>query len=319
MCLKEIPMKKIAVATLLLVLTLGTAACGLRALSAPDAQYESFQPGIVSPDQPIDVLEMAVDSRGMADDSFSAYDGYDEEVLSERMITRNANLTIVVTDPAQSIEDIGEMARSMDGFVVTSNVYIASYGEYGESATRAQYASITIRVPSERLDEALAQLKADAVEVRNEYVSGEDITQEFIDNESRLRNLEAAEAQLLEIMEDASDTEDVLNVFTELTRIRSEIEVIRGRLQYLQQSADTSSISIELIPDVATQPIEVERWQLQATFNKAVEALVGTVQFLVRAVIWLVIYVLPFGLVIALVLWLVIRAIRKRSSKAESK
>ncbi len=308
-------MKKKLFAALVLMLALSATACGMAVGSVQDTvMLEGMPPGEILMDR----AGAAPESAAFANDGYASAPSpsYDEPA-TERMITRNANLTIVVTDPAQSIEDIGLMARTMEGYVVSSNVYVATYGEI---EARAQYASITVRVPSDRLDVALALLKADAVEVRNESVSGQDITQEFIDNESRLRNLEAAEAQLLDIMETATDTENVLDVFNELTRIRGDIEVIRGRLQYLQQSADTSSISIELIPDVATQPIEVERWQLQGTFNKAVEALVATAQFLVRTLIWLAIYVLPLGLVFALVVWLVVMLARKRKSrKAASK
>jgi hypothetical protein len=301
-------MKKKLLTALVLLLGLTAAACGFRA--SPSIESMEAPPGIAMGGEMVEA-----DSRGFAEQSFDSDASLmDEGSLTERMVTRNANLTVVVTDPVASIDEISDMAKDMEGYVVSSNVYVATYGE---AQVRAQSASITIRVPSDRLDEALELIKADAVEVRNEYVSGQDITQEFIDNQSRLRNLEAAEEQLLSILEMATDTEDVLNVFNELTRIRGEIEVIQGRLQYLQQSADTSSISVELIPDVATQPIEIERWQLRATFNKAVEALVATAEFLVNALIWIAIYVLPLGLVIGLVVWLVARAVRKRKAKAK--
>lgn len=310
-------MKKKLLTALVLVLTLAIAACGARSIAASDGSFGPVLPDVGVGGQTVEMV--AVESRGDVDQSYdAAMPPYAQNAITERMITRNANLTLVVVDPVQSVEDIGEMAREMEGYVVSSNFYVATYAEADQVETRAQYASITVRVPSDRLDEALELLKADAVEVRNEYVSGTDITQEFIDNESRLRNLEAAEEQLLDIMETATETEDVLNVFNELTRIRGEIEIIKGQLQYLQQSADTSSISIELIPDIATQPIEVERWQLQATFNKAVEALIATVQFFVRALIWIAIYVLPLALVVALVVWLVVRAILKRSAKSKA-
>jgi len=306
-------MKKKIITSIALLLVLSSTACGLvRASSETFDMVGSLPPG-----------EPSI-SRSFAD---SDAGGYAQEELApapapgfdgsstERMITRNANLTIVVSDAVLSVEEIGQMAKDMQGYVVSSNLYVATYGE---AAASAQYASITIRVPSDKLDEALSLLKADAVEVRNESVSGQDITQEYIDNESRLRNLEAAEEQLLDIMETATDTENVLDVFAELTRIRGDIEVIRGRLQYLQQSADTSSISIELIPDVVTQPIEVERWQLKGTFNKAVEALVATAQFLVRSLIWITIYILPIGLVFALAIWLLVVIVRKRGSGGKS-
>jgi hypothetical protein len=307
-------MKKRLLTTLAVMLVLSTAACGVfRSNASTPMMVEAPMPGEVAYDRSVDVDDAGAFGEEVY--AVSPSGDYDQSI-TERMITRNASLTVVVTDPVQTLDDISRMAREMDGYVISSNQYVSTFGE---AQTRAQYASITIRVPSDRLDEALAEIKADAIEVRNENISGQDITQEYIDNESRLRNLEAAEEQLLEIMDSATDTEDVLDVFAQLTQIRGEIEVIRGRLQYLEQSAETSSISIELIPDVATQPIEVERWQLQGTFNKAVEALIATVQFFVRSLIVIAVYVLPVGLVIGLVVWLVVWLVRRRLRKADAK
>ncbi len=298
-------MKKSILAALALLVVLSSAACGMAESST---SRNSIMPVIGSVEVPAFEPQAEMEA-------FDGGEGYDVSLHSyveapvERMVTRNANLTLVVTDPAQSVDDITQMAQEMDGYVVSSNIYVTTYGE---TETRAHSASITIRIPSDKLDDALEILEGNAVEVRNRNVYGQDITQEYIDNESRLRNLEAAEEQLLNIMEGATETEDVLDVFAELTRIRSEIEVIKGRLQYLEQSAETSSISIELIPDVVTQPIEVGRWQLEGTFNKAVEALIATVQFLVRSLIWIAIYMLPIALIIGLVIWLVVWLIRRR-------
>ncbi|HEY69983.1 MAG TPA: DUF4349 domain-containing protein [Anaerolineae bacterium] len=298
-------MKKSIIATLALLVVVSSVACGAARSSTSS---DSFLPEIggVEMPQAEAPIEMAAFDRG---EGYDTSPGFYAETPVERMVTRNANLTLVVTDPAQSVDEITQMAQDMEGYVVSSNVYVTTYGE---TETRAHSASITIRIPSEKLDDALEILEGDAVEVRNRNIYGQDITQEYIDNESRLRNLEAAEEQLLDIMEGATETEDVLDVFAELTRIRSEIEVIKGRLQYLEQSADTSSISIELIPDVATQPIEVERWQLEGTFNKAVEALIATAQFLVRSLIWIAIYILPLALIIGFVIWLTVFLIRRR-------
>ncbi|MGD8812839.1 MAG: DUF4349 domain-containing protein [Anaerolineales bacterium] len=304
-------MKKRILTALAIVIVLASAACGLSRASTSSFDLVPMIGGI---EAPADVeMEMATfDNAELRE----ALVDYEVEGPVERMVTRNANLTLVVSDPAQSIDDITQMAQDMEGYVVSSNIYVTTYGE---AETRTHSASITIRIPSDRLDEALSILEDDAVEVRNRNVYGQDITQEFIDNESRLRNLEAAEEQLLNIMEGATETEDVLNVFAELTRIRSEIEVIKGRLQYLQQSADTSSISIELIPDIVTQPIEVERWKLQGTFNQAVEALVATAQFLVRALIWITIYVLPIAIIIGLLVWAVVALVRRHQRGGKEK
>ena len=113
------------------------------------------------------------------------------------------------------------MAEAMGGFVVSSYVYKTAYGNEGLTADQA---TITVRVPADKLDEALADQGRGRREVRSENISGEDVTQQYTDLQSRLRNLDAAEAQLLDIMKGATKTEDVLAVYNQLVQVRGEIE-----------------------------------------------------------------------------------------------
>ncbi len=232
---------------------------------------------------------------------------------SERMVIQNGNMTVVVTDPAESAEAIRKMAESMGGFVVNLNMYQSFFGE---ESIPANQATITVRVPAERLNEAIEQIKANATEVRNVYVSGEDVTAQYTDLESRLRALEAAEAQLSQIMLDAKRTEDVMMVYNQLVQVQTEIEVIKGQMRYYEESASLSALTVELLPDIATQPIESGGWRILETFNRALSALLDAVKGIVRAVIWLAIYILPIvlvlGLIFVLPVYLIVRAIRRR-------
>jgi hypothetical protein len=233
----------------------------------------------------------------------------------ERLVVQTASLTLVVTDPVASVASLRAMADGMGGFVVSSNVYQSTYGTSGLTAN---YASITIRVPSERLAEALTQIKADAIEVRTENISGEDVTAQYVDLESRLRNLEAAERQLTRIMDSAEETEDVLAVYNELVRVRGEIELVRGQMQYFEEAAALSAISVELIPDEAAQPIDIGGWQPQGTAKKAVETLIRTLQWLADAAIWAVICVLPISLLFGVPGFFIVRGIRRRRAARRS-
>jgi hypothetical protein len=206
------------------------------------------------------------------------------------------------------------MAEEMGVFGVSSNVYQVTY----EENILVNEASITIRVPSEQLDQALQRIKQDAIEVQSENISGQDVTQEYTDLQSQLRNLEAAEEELREIMKSASKAEDVLSVFEHLRQVREQIEVTKGRIQYFEESARLSAISIQLRPDVATQPLQIGRWQPQGTAKAAVEALIHALQFLAEAAIWTLICVLPIGIILGLPAWLVIRTIRRRRRKADT-
>jgi hypothetical protein len=214
----------------------------------------------------------------------------------------------VVTDPSQSVEDISQMAQEMGGFVVSSNIYQTTF----DDTVVANRASITIRVPAEHLDEALGQIKDDALEIRNENISGQDVTQEYTDLKSQLRNLEAAEEELLEIMDASTQAEHVLEVFEHLRQVRGEIEITKGRIQYYEESARMSAISVEIIPDVAARPLQIGRWQPEGTAKAAVEALINTLQFLGDAIIWGLICVVPIGVILGLPTLFVIRAIRRR-------
>jgi hypothetical protein len=238
------------------------------------------------------------------------------ETSDERMVIKNADLAIIAEDPAQSMSEIGQMAEGMGGFVVESYLYQQTLS----SGVQVPHATITVRVPAEKLDEALSQIKAGAVEVESANLSGQDVTGQYTDLQSQLRNLEAAEAQLQAIMEEAIKTEDVLNVFNELVVVRGQIEVIKGQMQYYEQAAALSRIAVSITADEAVQPIQVGGWQPSGVAKDAVEALIKTLQFIVSAGIWVVLCVLPVALLIGLPLFFVVRAViraRKRP-KTES-
>jgi hypothetical protein len=233
----------------------------------------------------------------------------------DRLVIQTAALSMVVTDPVAKAAAIRQLVEGMGGYVVSSYIYKSSYG----NGLTADNASISVRVPVDRLSDALQQMKADAVEVRSENITGEDVTSQYVDLESRLRNLEAAEEQLMEIMDSADETEDVLAVYNQLVSVRGEIEMVRGQMQYYEESAAFSSITAELIPDAAAQPIEIGGWQPQGTVKAAVEALVQALEWLADAAIWLAICVLPVALLVGLPVFLIVRAARRRRAKAAPK
>lgn len=302
--------KKILYAAGMIFSIILISACGGAAFEAraPEpARMESVAGNSVE----IDAMEPGSESPS----TFSA-DRAPQSQVEQRLVIRNANLTLVVEDPAASAAEISALADSMGGFVVSSNIYESTF-EQGVRATRA---SITVRIPAERLNEALSEIKADAVEVRSENISGQDVTQEYTDLQSRLRNLEAAEQELREIMGSLTKAEDVLRVYDSLRQVREEIEVIKGRIQYFEQSARLSAVTIELLPDVVSQPLQIGRWQPQGTAKEAFETVIRAFQFLADAGIWFFILILPILIVLSLPFW-VIRwvVLRRRARKQQIK
>jgi len=240
-------------------------------------------------------------------------------IPSERIVIQTASLSIIVENPTEAVDKISQMAESMGGFVVTSNIY-KSTNSRGEEFPAA---NITIRVPAEKLNEALQQIKAlvsDAdIDIKNEEISGQDVTSEVTDLESRLRNLRAAEKQLLEIMENATDSEDVIAVFRELTNVREEIELLEGQLKYYRESARLSAISVYLQAKASIEPITIGGWQPGVEVQRAIQALVEGGKFIVNALIWLVLFVFPLLAVIGLPIYFIVKAVRKHQLKKSEK
>lgn len=249
----------------------------------------------------------------------SAGDSLDFEdqsgIAAERIVIKDATLEIIVKDPPKSLDTISKLADQMGGYVVSANLWQNRLA----SGAEIPRASVTIRVPAERLDEAIERIEAESDRIpQNKNVNSQDVTREYTDLQSRLRNLEAAEAQLAEIMAEARKTDEVLQVYEQLTRVREQIEVIKGQIQYYEQSARLSSIKVEIIAEEAVQPLTVAGWKPVGVARNALQALINAVQFLATAAIWVVLVLIPVLFVIFLPVYLFARiAMRWRGRRKE--
>jgi PBP1b-binding outer membrane lipoprotein LpoB len=262
---------------------------------------------------PMEEAAMAADYAGQAAGISSS------DATPRRLVIQNANMSIVVVKPLDAMNRIATMATEFNGFVVSSSTYTVTTRQ-GEDAIEA---NITIRVDSAQLSTVMERIRAltpDAEEdVLSESISGQDVTKDYVDLESRLRNLQDTETQLQKIMDEATKTEDVLSVYRELSSIREEIEVVTGQMKYYEESAALSSISVYIQAVEAVQPIQVGSWKPVGTARDAVQALLDTLQFLAKAAIWIIIYLLPVVLVIGLPIWLIVRGIRKARRNARAR
>ena len=263
--------------------------------------------------------EMVAMEAPMADEgAYYKGDSSTQATNSERIVIKNADLSIVVIDPIAALDSISGMAEQKGGFVVNSYVYKVT----SSTGVELPAGNITIRVPAEQLDETLTEIKAlveDAdIDVLSESVSGQDVTAEVTDLESRLRNLQQAEEQLLEIMDDATDTEDVMSVFQQLTSIREDIEVLQGQLKYYQESARLSAIYVNVQAKEAVAPISIGGWRPSLIFQRALQALIDGLKFLANALIWIVIFVAPIVLIIGIPIYFIVKASKKRRKNKKS-
>ena len=233
----------------------------------------------------------------------------------ERLVIENADLAIVVKDPKTRMAEINALANEFGGYVVSSNLY-QSFTSLG---TEVPEATIVIRVPSERLDEALNRIKEDAVDIDYENRSGQDVTNIYVDLQAQLKAKQAAEAKLLEIMDQATRAEDVLAIYLQVQQVQTEIEQLKGQIQYYEESAAMSSISVRLIAEAGTQPIEIGPWTPEGAAKEAIQDLIFFVQNFVEFLIRFVLLTLPALLLIAIplyIFYLIGRAAYRRVRKS---
>jgi hypothetical protein len=120
-------------------------------------------------------------------------------------------------------------------------------------------------------------------------------------------------------MEEAKDPQDVLDIFGELTYYRGEIELVKGRMKYLEESTSLSAISVEIVAKASLQPITIAGWEPKGTVKRAFEALINTGQGLADALIWFGIYCLPFLIPLGIGVYFLVRIILKRRKAKKAK
>jgi len=192
-----------------------------------------------------------------------------------RKIVKTADLGITSEDVSGEAATAQQVATRFGGTIVSSQTY---------RADNATYADLILSVPSDRFEEALDELRGLGEEVTTDTVSGQDVTEEFVDLQSRERNLLAAEQSLLDLYNRAGDVQDALSIQRELTVIRGEIEQVQGRIQYLKQSSDTSQISLSIQP-VASPPEPPPAWDPALVVAKAWTSSLAVLQALAAAVL----------------------------------
>lgn len=215
-----------------------------------------------------------------------------EGQLTQRKIIKNGSLSLLVKKAEDASQNIQLLAINFGGFVSDMQIYDAASG----SDIKSGY--ITIRVPADRFDETMASIKKLAVKVEKESANANDVTEQFVDLEARLKNMEAQEVQYLEIMKKAYKVEEILNVQQYLGGIRGQIEQIKGQIQFLSRQIDMSTISISLTSEAEVKIFGIY-WRpltiIKQSFHTMLEGFAGYADsmiaflfFLPRLILWLI-------------------------------
>jgi hypothetical protein len=239
----------------------------------------------------------------------------DIELAQDRKVIRNADLQLEADDTRAAIDRIVALVEAAGGFVADATVNPV------EDPEDQPTASMTLRIPSAELSRVMNQIKDSVQKVVSESQSADDVTEQFIDLEARLTNLEALEVELRALLTEVrqqpdADPDKLLRVFKEVAAVRGQIEQIQGQLDYLENVVDLATLSIALTPTPAVVPIVEDTWEPIEVARDALRSLVVGLQGVADWAISFALYTLPMLLILlgipAVVGFFVYRQWRKR-------
>ena len=229
------------------------------------------------------------------------------EVSSDPMIIRQAQLQLNVKDFEKAEQNIGKKVNEYGGYIVESNVY----REDEESVS----GNITVRIPAKHFQEFLTATEGEAADILKRTVTGQNVTEEYVDLKSRVKSKRAVEERLLDFMGDAEKTEDLLKISSDLAVIQEEIELIVGKMNYLENQTSYSTIDITMYENRVIVP-GIDNKDLD-TWDKTKKQLATSTNFLLAAASGLIVFIignLPIFILLLLIgLGVYLAFIRKRN------
>jgi hypothetical protein len=230
---------------------------------------------------------------------------------ADRKIIRNATLTLEVASPSEVQPKIVSIAEAHQGFVVTSE---ATQRNSEDKARPEITVNLIVRVPASQFNQVMEGIRAVGTRRLQEKVTGQDVTEEFMDLEARIKNQKALEQQFIEIMKRAGKVDDALSVQRELAEVRTEIEKLEGRRRFLENQASLSTINITLQPPTPIVNATGFWYSVRTAFSDGVDVATEIILFLIRAILALAPILVLVVLPLALLAKLGIRIVRRRRS-----
>ena len=216
----------------------------------------------------------------------------------DKKVIKNGSLSLNVKKTDEAVDQITQIASSMGGEVFSTNFY--------ERVKGLRSGTIVVKVPGKDFEKAIAEMKKVATQVINEYTSGQDVTEQYVDLQAQLKNKQAEEQTFVSLLDRSGKLEDVLAVTREISRVRGEIERLQGKIKYLESQTDMATITVSLSEDVELAPVG-SGWRPGQVFKQSVQDLVKSMQNFIDNVIRFIIVGLPslilFLIVLGIVWW----------------
>lgn len=257
---------------------------------------------LVSPAQ----APLAADDAAYVEDK-----SLDKQIELERKIIKNADLMLRVDDYEQTVAEIKQQLIPLNGYL--ANESINARDDQGNIS-----GYLRIRLPHEHFDSFIDSLGT-LGKLRNSNIYTQNVTEEFVDVESRLKVMQQKEERLLAILDKAGQLADILAVENELAHTRAEIESLVGRLRYLNNRVDYSTISLNL-EQVAVPTQNLSAGGLTGVFGRAVEAFIISINSLLVGLGKLIVFIfaaLPVLILIVLIFFIIWRIYKKKRNSVE--
>lgn len=224
----------------------------------------------------------------------------------ERLVVEESSMSLVVSKVRETTDKIIDHAKEVGGFMVSSSL---------TRPEEAPFATVVVRVPSEKFREVLDYFRSLAIKVSSENILGTDVTAEYVDIEARLATLEKTKAKFESILDQATRVEDILQVQREITYLQDQIDALKGRQKYLTQTAKLAKITVWLSTDEYALPyVPAKPFRPGVIFKLAVRSLVQTLRGLAKLIIWVGVYAVVW-LPVALAVFFLRRWRKRRAVK----
>lgn len=315
------------------------AACaGSPAATEAPAEFYQEEPGAPEPVEPaVSAMEAPVPQQdksveAIAEPAYEIAGQSGENIVvqsTNRKIIKNADMRLLVKDTDVAIDRTTQIVTDSGGYIVSSRTWYQDY--FGNNM---KYATITIGVPVDQFEHALQRFRDLSIRVLDENASGEDVTDQYVDLQSQLTNLEATRARILDFLDDAKTVEEALLINQQLSDIEGQIEQIKGQMNYLADRSAFSTITTNLEPEFpiltptptpTITPTSTPRptatpipWEPGETFVSAKNTVVSAYQGLINFAIWLLVVVIPVLAPFVLIIWLGWKFLTRKKPKKES-
>lgn len=200
---------------------------------------------------------------------------------TSRKVIRSAELSLEVVSPAETEAKVSELVERLGGYVAASE----RDRHAGEAEREETRVTLSLRVPSERLDEALRELKRLGRGDESEKIGSEDVTDEYIDVDARVANQRRLEQQLGALLTQTNNVESALKIHQELAAVRTEIDRMEGRKRFLERESALAKISLSLstLRPVVSTTAGALGVSVRRAASDAADVAVGLVTFGIRA------------------------------------